>query len=155
MVSICPLISKSSCSSINPLVTVSRAPITIDITVPFMFHNFFSILLQGPSTYPSFLFLLFILCSQPGQQNTTIRQMFFFFTIRSGLLAEIRWRVCNSKFQKDLCFTFFSGLCIYHLFVQGFHISVSWWVFTHVYVTASLLRSPELFSACWPISEML
>ena len=41
MVSTHPLISKSSSPCINPFVTVPRAPITIGITVAFMFHSFF------------------------------------------------------------------------------------------------------------------
>ena len=36
--------------------------------------------------------------------------------------------------------------------LRVFHISVSWWSFTGVWVTASLLKSPELFSVFWPIS---
>ena len=40
MVSIRPLISKSSSPCINSMVSVPRAPITIGITVTFMFHNF-------------------------------------------------------------------------------------------------------------------
>ena len=39
IVSICPAISKSSSPFTNPLVTVPRAPITIGITVTFMFHS--------------------------------------------------------------------------------------------------------------------
>ena len=35
-----PFVSKSSRPCTNPLVTVSRAPITIGIMVTFMFHNF-------------------------------------------------------------------------------------------------------------------
>ena len=41
MVSLCPLISKFFNSSSNPLVTVPGAPITIGITVTFMFPTFF------------------------------------------------------------------------------------------------------------------
>ena len=37
-----PLISKSSSPSTNNLVTVPRAPITIGVTVTFMFHSFFN-----------------------------------------------------------------------------------------------------------------
>ena len=33
-----------------------------------------------------------------------------------------------------------------------FHISFSWWFFTEVWVTPSLLKSPRLFSVFWPIS---
>ena len=35
-----------------------------------------------------------------------------------------------------------------------FHISVSWWFFTGVWVTASLLKSPGLVSGFWPFSVM-
>ena len=41
MDSTCPLIFKSSNSYINPLVTVPKVPITIGITVIFIFHIFF------------------------------------------------------------------------------------------------------------------
>ena len=36
-----------------------------------------------------------------------------------------------------------------------FHISISWWFFTGVSVTTSLLKSPGLFSVFWPFSVML
>ena len=36
-----------------------------------------------------------------------------------------------------------------------FYISVSWWSSTGVWLTASLLRSPELFSVFQPISTTL
>ena len=36
-----------------------------------------------------------------------------------------------------------------------FHISVTWWFFTGVWVTASLLKSPGLFSVFWPFSIIL
>ena len=36
--------------------------------------------------------------------------------------------------------------------LRVFLISVSWWSFTGVWVTASLLKSPGLFSVLWPIS---
>ena len=42
MVSIRPVISKSSSPCTNPLVTVPRAPITIGIIVTFIFHSFFN-----------------------------------------------------------------------------------------------------------------
>ena len=60
MVSTLPLISKSSSPFIKPSV------ITIGIYITFMFHSF-SIPLQGPGTYPSFLFLLILFCGQPWQ----------------------------------------------------------------------------------------
>ena len=54
IVSICPLISKSSSSCTKPLVTIPSVPITIGITIIFMFHDFCSLLL-------SFLLLLYFL----------------------------------------------------------------------------------------------
>ena len=45
-------------------------------------------------------------------------------------------------------------IIIIHTF-RVFHISVSWWFFTGVWVTTSLLKSPGLFSVFWPSSIML
>ena len=39
--------------------------------------------------------------------------------------------------------------------IRAFHISVSRWFFPGVWVTASLLKSPGLFSVFWPFSIML
>ena len=44
-------------------------------------------------------------------------------------------------------------IIIYHFRV--FHISISWRIFTGGWVTASFLKSPGLFSVCWPSSLML
>ena len=109
------------------------APITIGITVAFMFHSF-SILEQGPGTYLSFCFLSILLFGQLGQQIPQLGKFssFLFFIlfvcvcvcvltiIRSGHLAEIRRSVCFSKIQRSLCVSFSrtdSGLCIYRLFI--------------------------------------
>ena len=43
----------------------------------------------------------------------------------------------------------------YYSLIWAFHISVRWWFFTGVWVTASLLKSPGLFSVFWPFSIML
>ena len=43
----------------------------------------------------------------------------------------------------------------YYLFIRVFHTSVSWWYFTRDWVTASLLKSPGLFSVFWAFSIML
>ena len=58
MVSTRPLISKPSSPCTNPLVTVPRVPITIGITVTFMFHSFFNSLAR--SRYLSFFSLIHI-----------------------------------------------------------------------------------------------
>ena len=57
MVATRPFISKSSNTFKNPSVTVSRAPITTDINVTFIFYSFFNSL--GSSMYLFFSFLLF------------------------------------------------------------------------------------------------
>ena len=92
MVSVRPLISKSSSPCINPLVTVPRAPITIGIIVSFTFCSFFNSLAR--SRYLFFFSLSFnLLRSQPGQQSPQFGKFSFFFwliIIRSGRLAEIR-----------------------------------------------------------------
>ena len=96
-------IPKSSSPFINALVTVPSAPITIDITVTFMFHNFFSVLYQGLGTYFSFCFLSVLTSGQPERQSPKFRRFSFLFfsflltTSRSGCLAEIRGSVCISK----------------------------------------------------------
>ena len=128
MVSTRPLTSKSSRVFNNPLVTAPKAPITIGTIVTFMFHSFFNS--QARSSYlslfsHSFSFILW----SAGTAKSTILQIFFFFfffffflliIIRSGLLAETLLRV--------------------------FHTSVSWWSFSGVWITASFLRFPGLFS---------
>ena len=98
------LISKSSSSSTNPLVTVLCASITIGITVTFMFHIFFISLVRS-STYLSFCFLSMV--SQ--NSKVTIQQLLFFLlTItRSGHLAEFRWSVCILKFQRSFMLLIF------------------------------------------------
>ena len=66
MLTTSPLISKSFSLCTNPLVTLPSAPVTIDITVTFMFHSFFSSLAK--SRYLSFFrFLSVLLCDQPEQ----------------------------------------------------------------------------------------
>ena len=65
MVSTCPLIPKYSSSSINPLVIVPRAPVTIGITDTYMFHSF-SVPKQGLGTYISFRFLSLLLNGLTG-----------------------------------------------------------------------------------------
>ena len=123
MVSTRPPASKPPSPFNNPLVTVTNALITICIMVIFMFHNFFNS--QARSSYLSFLSLSFsfiLWLAGTVQQSSQFFKLFFFlfFTIRSGLLAEIRWSVCTSKSHRNLCVSFprtTAGLRIYHLFV--------------------------------------
>ena len=89
------LISKNSNSSFNPLVTLPRAPTTVDITVTYMLHSVFNS--QARSRYLA-LFLLsfsFTLLSA-WMTKSTIRRvplLFFLMTIRICLRE-----VCASHF---------------------------------------------------------
>ena len=116
MVSICPLIFKSSNPFINPLVTVPRAPIITCITVTFMFHSFFHSLVR--SRYLSFFSLSILFCDHPGQLSLQCCKFSFSRTIiiRSDRLAEIRRSVCMSKSQRSLCVFFKTDVFIIILF---------------------------------------
>ena len=95
MVSTHPLISNSSSPCTNPLVTVQSVPITIGITVTFVFHSLFSFLAR--SRYLSFFLLSFNFTRwSAGTAKSTIRQVLSFLLlllltiIRFGRLAKIR-----------------------------------------------------------------
>ena len=121
MVSTRPLISKTPSPCTYPFVTILRAPITICITVTFMFHSFFNFL--ASSRYISFFLLSFsfTLWSAETPKSKFLQVLFCFLLIitRSGRLAEIWWSVSISKSQWSLCVSFSRtvyGLCIYQLF---------------------------------------
>ena len=125
--------SKSSSPFSNHLVTFPNAPITIGIIVIYMFHSFFNSL-QGRGTYPSFHILSVLFCGQPGQQSRQFCKFSFFLLIiiRFGLLAEIRWSVCMSKYNRSLCVSFLGHASLFN-----------WWVFTEGGVT------PNFISYLW------
>ena len=78
MFSTCPLISKSSSPFINPLVTVPRALIIIDITVTFMFHSFFQF--SGKVEIFISLFVFFQFYSVVSWNSIIIIILFYFTT---------------------------------------------------------------------------
>ena len=103
--------------------TVPRAPITIDITVIFMFHSFFfNSLAKGPRTYLSFSFLSILLWNQLGQQSPQFSKLSLFCWLLQGLVV---WPRLSDPFisqnpRTSCCVTFSktnSELCLYHLFV--------------------------------------
>ena len=141
MVSTRPLFSKSSSPCANPLVTVPRAQIIIGITVTFMFHCLF----QFPSKVLVLisLFAFFQFYSEVSRDSKVHRSTCSLFHLlliitRSGRLAMIIIIII---------------IIIYSSRVL--HISITWWFFTGVWVTASLLKSPGLVSVFWPFSAML
>ena len=130
IVSTRPPTSKSSRPFNNPLVIVPNAPITIGTIVTFMSHSFFNTLAR--SRYSSFfsLYFRFILWSTGTAKSTILKILFFFFCLLWGLV-------------------FWPGYSF-----RIFHNGVSWWFFTGVWVTASLLKSPGLVSGFRPFSVM-
>ena len=86
MVSTRPLISKSSSPSTDLLVTVLRAPITIGITVTFMFHSFFFSFLTRSRCLC--FFFAFFQCYSVVYWNSIVYNLvgslFFFFFCSSG-----------------------------------------------------------------------
>ena len=95
-----PLISMSSSSFTKPLVTVPKAPITIGLTVTFMFHSFF---FQFPSKAEVLIFLftffqIYSVVSQNSRIHNSASSLFFLLIIiRSCHLAEMIWSVCISN----------------------------------------------------------
>ena len=138
IVSTCPLISKSSSVFTNPFGGCTKCTNYDWYHRHFHVPSFFFSSLAR-SRYLSFFSLSFIfILGSAGTAKSTILQVVFFFsfcwpTTSSGRLAEI--------------------IIIYSFRV--FHITISWWFFTWVWVTASLLKSPGLFSVFSPFSVML
>ena len=131
MVSTRPLISNSSSSSTNFLVTVPSSLIILTITATFIFHSFFSS--PAKSRYLSIFSISFSFTLTERQSPLSFLFIysfiyfyfyFFFFAdyhfTRSGRQTKIMWSVCNSKFHRIFCISFSrtdSGSCIYHSFV--------------------------------------
>ena len=75
-------------------------------------------------------FRFYSVVSRDSNAHSLASSLFLLITIRSGILAEIRWSVCMSKSHRRLCMSVSrtdAGLCIYHLFVGAnfnfWHIS--------------------------------
>ena len=90
MVSTRSLISKTSSPYSNPLVTVSSAPITIGITVTFMFRSFFSSQ-EILSTYFTFRFLSVLPFGQPERQNLLFDRFSFLFFVDNHKVWSSSW----------------------------------------------------------------
>ena len=79
MVSICPLISKSFSPCTNPLVTVRIVPITIGVSVTFMFHCFFHFTCKVKALI--FLFVFFQFYSVVHRDNKVYNSANYHFTL--------------------------------------------------------------------------
>ena len=110
MVSIPQPISNSSSSPTKPLVTVPSPPITIDIILTLIFHNFFSSQAGSKSLSLFSLSFYFVIC-RDYKVHLTAGFLALLLTTRSGFL-------CISISQTILCVSFsstYSCLNIYHL----------------------------------------
>ena len=104
-----PLISKSSRLFINPLGVVSSTPITIGITVNFMFYSFCSL---SRSRFLSLfsLFLKFSLCGQPEQQSPLFGGFSLFCWLSLGLVVWLRLGdLFVSQNPRGVCASHFPG----------------------------------------------
>ena len=85
MVSTQIVISKSSSSCTNSLVTVPKAPVPIGITITFMFHSFFNS--RARLSYLAFFLLSFKFSLWlAGMVKSTIWQVLFFSWLLLGLV---------------------------------------------------------------------
>ena len=112
--------------------------------------SLFSVLSSGQSEWQSPLFCRF--------------SFFFFCRLSLGLVvwpklgdqfvSQNPCEICVSHFPVRILGCAYIIRSYYYLLIRVFHISVSWWFFTWFWVTASLLKSPVLFSVFWLFSIM-
>ena len=118
IVSSASCILKTSSPFTNPLEIIASAPITLSITITFMFLSFFSSLARCRDL-PHFSLSLIVLYNLSARTCTLFGRCSFLLTITvSGRLFKITWSVSISNIR-ELCAThspfrilFF---CIYHL----------------------------------------
>ena len=168
MVSSRPLFSMSSKLFISPL-----RDYTDGTNYNFMFHSFFFLFSVLWRIYLSFHFPSVLPSGQPERQIlqfTTFSifpfffPFFFFFFFAVVVDYHLVWSSNRDsvirlylKIQRSLSVSFSmmdSWLCIYHLFVWSNSNFLFIRVFAGIWGTASLLKSPGLFSVFWPFSIM-
>ena len=130
---------------------VPKVPITIGITVTFMFQSFFHFPWQSRGIF-RFIFVFsqfYSVVSRNSKVHNSATSLFFFTFCCCWLLQGlVVWPRLGDPFVSLLII-----LLLYSFRV--FHISVSWWSFTGVWETASLLKSPGFVSGFWPFLAML
>ena len=92
---------------------------------------------------------LVIVLKAPITIGTIVTFMFHSFI---SSLARSRYL---SFFSHSFRFILWYYYYYYYSLIRAFHISVSLWFFTGVWVTATLLKTPGLFSVFWPFSTMM
>ena len=107
MVSTGSFISNSSSTCTKLLVTIQSTPITVDITIIFVFHGFFSSLARSWYLSLFVFFQFYPVVSQNCKVHFLVGSLFLLTITRSGHLAEIRCSVCFLKIPEkfvDLIF---------------------------------------------------
>ena len=81
--------------------------------------------------------------------------------IRISITVILMFHSCLGSLARSKYFYIFSFSLIIIIIIiiiysfRVFHISVNWWIFAGVWVTASLLKPPGLVSGFWPFLTML
>ena len=132
----------------------------------FLFHNvlYFHLFFSWDFFFFFFFFFFFLLLLLLLLLLFTLLK-FFTSVWADGFSQEFEWQEICSGLQDSSQYSGRSQQCS-HLdslnpstnFIYSFrvfHINISSWFFTRVWVTASHLRSPWLFSVFWPFSVML
>ena len=107
--------------------------------------------LQMASPSPSIVFFSYLARSW----YLSLFLLSFNFTLSSNVMVKstIRQGLFLGWLSLSVVVTFY--YYYYYSLIRAFHISVSRWFFTGVWVTASLLKSPGLFLVFWPFSAMV
>ena len=112
-----PPISMSSIPFNNPLVTVSKAPVTIGIIITLIFHNFFQLPSKFEVLILIFTFFQFYSVVSWGSKVDNFPNSFF-FVVDYYFFCSRLGNICVSPIVYVCPFSrTYDGLCIYHLFV--------------------------------------
>ena len=128
MFSTCPLISMSSNPFINPLGIVPSAPITIGITITFMFFCFFSSLVR--SRYLSFFRLLLFYSLRVFNTNSDSVSLEFERLQVSSDIQNLSWYTCrflSCSSQHSSILQFNGLILLFSSFLTRFFVPASNW----------------------------
>ena len=157
MVSSRPLISKFSSPCTNPLVIVSRASITIGITVTFMFHNcffhfleeFVSLILRDRFWVVQISFVQMVKFKFLAQLPLVL----VFYSVVYSLRLFLSWFVSFAHYVIDRFvstiiywnYCYYLLVSLFYSFYEFFYTSFTWWFFYPLFewqqVSSSLRES--------------
>ena len=156
IISILPLVYNFFRFLSRPLKTVPSATTATGITVTSCSTVFVVLFCSLAKTNYLFIFLLsFIFTLRSTETPKSTKCLFFCFV--GKYRVSFAWELPIPLSPHNLLIQFLYELSIDDFNIYSFrvfHIRVSWWSFTGFWVTASLLKSPGLFSVFWPFSIM-